>query len=92
MVYGRDIHFHGADSDFMYFGTPSWSYRKGIVHEIVISKDTGEILCSCEDCCMRKKRGNVLDPESKIPCKHIRKLLESMSRIIKEGIETAHNA
>jgi hypothetical protein len=41
------------------------------------------------DSVCRKKSGYVLDERGNTACKHCQKLIESMARIRREGIETA---
>lgn len=70
LTLARAFRFHGGDTDFWYFSTPSFT-RAGVRHDLWIDKRTGEIGCYCEDSICRHKRGHVLD---RVPtgCKHER--------------------
>jgi hypothetical protein len=85
----RRIRFNGADDSFLYFSTPSWTRGSKIVHEIHVDKRTGKINCGCEDGSWRHKQGDILNRESKEPCKHVQRLCSSFERIIRESLEVA---
>ena len=83
MAHSRRIRFDGADADYIYFATPSWSRpRSDIEHTITICKRTGEIRCTCEDAKCRRKRGDVQDLDGTNGCKHQRSLLSNYRRLI----------
>jgi hypothetical protein len=84
----RRIRFDGADNDFQYYSTPSWS-GEPVEYDITVCKADGIVKCSCMDSTCRKKSGYVLDEKGNTACKHVSKLIESMARIRREGIETA---
>ena len=72
----------GKDSDHFAWRTPSWT-RKGVEHEIWLSKRDGEIICYCEHSQCRKRIGHVLDdPATTHGCKHIRALLRMLEGTI----------
>lgn len=78
----RLITFDGADSDFQYFSTPSWSRPDSeIIHEIVIDKRSGEIRCTCEDAVCRGKRGDVILKAAHV-CKHIAELQKHIKAVM----------
>lgn len=88
MQYSRRIRFDGADSDWIYFSTPSWSRPKSdTVHTIVVCKRTGEIRCTCEDAEYRRKVGDILEPTGTNCCKHGRSLLDNYRRILENETE-----
>jgi hypothetical protein len=87
----RAIRFHGADDSYLYFSVLSFS-GTGERYEMNVSKQDGSIKCSCADATCRKKVGDILDRESGVACKHVRRLLGSFERILSEGIEVAISA
>jgi len=90
MTNTRRIRFDGADSDFMYFSTPSWSrFDVRIRHELHVDKRDGRIGCSCEDAAYRKRFGNLVPTGNENPCKHATKLAQTCQRIISEGLTQA---
>lgn len=89
LTWTRRIQFDGADPDFMYFSTPSWTRGSRIIHHLTVCKRSGVASCTCENAYFQKRKGDVLDPESDGPCKHVRRLLQTFARIITERIETA---
>ena len=86
----RRIRQTGADSDFLYFATPSWTRpRTKIEHDLAICKRTGRASCTCEDAMYRRKSGNLLPTGKENPCKHVAKLLDVCRRAIQRAGVTA---
>ena len=83
MAHSRRIRCDGADPDYIWFSTPSWSRpRSAIVHTITIDKRKGWVRCSCEDATCRKKKAYLMDVEAPTGCKHIRSLLTHYRSLI----------
>lgn len=91
----RRIRFDGACSDWIYFSTPSWTRGSRIRHDIRVCKRTGTITCTCESLTYRGrylKHGNILELDTGNGCKHVRAVMETFQRILKENIECAISA
>lgn len=80
------IRFVGADSDFMYWVTHSWSRTrkdgKVIEYDISLDKRDGLITCTCPDAQYRGKTGDVLDLEKPHKCKHVSKLCHTLGGVL----------
>lgn len=59
----RLLRCDGADNDFFYFSTPSWTRGNQIEHTITIDRHTGIIRCTCEDATYRCKSDLITQPE-----------------------------
>lgn len=83
------IRYVGADADFMYFVTESWTgdSEDGKVKEynLSIDKRDGSVTCSCPDANFRGKVGHVQNPKGGYTCKHISRLMGKIEGIL------AHN-
>ena len=82
----------GADHDFMYFVTESWTgdSEDGKVKEynLSIDKRDGSVTCSCPDANYRGKVGHVQNPKGGFTCKHISRLMGKINEILDEGQKT----
>ena len=80
------IQFVGADSDFIYWITKSWSrtMENGRLKEydISVSKRDGFITCTCPDAQMRGKVGDVMDLTKPHVCKHVSKLCHTLGGVL----------
>ena len=83
------IRLDGADSEFVYFSTYSWSRPwSDIRHEIIVDRRKWTIQCSCESATYRRQLGELLGkgPDQQTnACKHQREVIrwfgEYMTRI-----------
>lgn len=73
------IRMDGADPDFVYFSTYSWSRPwADIRHDIVVDRRDWTISCSCEDSTYRGRVGELLGKgpnDQPNACKHQRELV-----------------
>ena len=77
----RLIRLVGADNDYLYFDTPSWS-GKDETYDLTVDRRTGELTCSCFGALRWKKTVNVMNPEGGDTCKHQRSLLRRFADIL----------
>lgn len=80
------VRFVGSDGDFIYFVAES-SSRKGLEHDVSISKRDGIITCSCEDAQYRQKFGDLMDMKNKWKCKHVSRLCHTLGGILSTGAD-----
>lgn len=80
------IRYVGADEDFMYFVTESWTRDAvdGKVKEYNLSVDKrdGSVTCSCPDADYRGKVGHVQNPRGGYTCKHVARLMKKIEDIL----------
>ena len=84
----RLIRFDGADNDYIYFSTPSWT-TKGVEYELTINKRDGEVLCQCLGSRCHKKSANLVDLLEGKPtdtCKHCKVLVVAYQKLIAETL------
>ena len=81
------IRYVGADNDFMYWVTESWSrtMEDGKVKEYDVSLDKrdGILTCTCPDAQMRGKTGDVARLDKPHQCKHVRKLCHTIGAVLR---------
>lgn len=85
MSYSRRIRCDGADSDYIWFSTPSWTRpNSDIRHTITIDKRSGWVRCGCEDAKFCKKKAYLLDFDAPTGCKHIKSLLSNYRSLLED--------
>lgn len=67
------IKFDGADADFIWFSTHSWTGGPDD-YTIAICKRTGIVSCTCMDASCRRKRDLITAEQPRI-CKHAQAVL-----------------
>ena len=85
------VRYVGADNDFLYFVTESWTGDaedgKAKEYDLSIDKRDGSVTCSCPDANFRGKVGHVQNPRGGYVCKHASRLMQRIEEILKEGQE-----
>lgn len=80
------IRFVGADSDFIYWVTESWSrtMENGKIkkYDVSLSKRDGFITCTCPDAQYRGKTGDVMNLAKAHKCKHVSKLCHTLGAVL----------
>lgn len=85
------VRFVGSDGDFLYFVAGS-SSRKGLEHDVSVSKRDGIITCSCEDATYRQKFGDVMDLNKPWKCRHVSRLCHTLGAVLEPTKAVAYGA
>lgn len=75
----------GADNDFVYFWTPSWTRSEHPGHDVVLDRRALFVSCGCEDCRMRFKGVSLLS-DGRQGCKHIKAFLRDLGPVLREAL------
>ena len=75
------LHFDGADDDYFYFSTSSWS-GSGNEYTITVSKRDAIIHCTCADAVCRLKNRYTFDHAEGVFCKHQRGVIRWINQRI----------
>lgn len=78
----RMIVFDGADSERLYYHTPSWT-TPGLSYDMWIERETGNMHCECMDAVCRRKQAYVLDALAAGGCKHLKQLAKLIRHALK---------
>lgn len=81
------VRYVGADGDFLYFVTESWSRATGEdgkvkEYDVSVSKRDGFITCTCPDAQMRGKVGDVQNLGKGHVCKHVARLVHMIGAVL----------